>query len=81
MRVEVTIAKEKVAKMPKGSMDALREELTKRLKCRYSDIDVIVKAASNDGMSLIRPTDKDKDKAYVSEILQETWESADDWFY
>lgn len=80
MIVEVSIAKEKATKMPKGSMDALREELTRRLIHSYSDLRVVVKLASNDGLSVLRAPDKDNDRERVSEVLQETWESADEWF-
>lgn len=80
MIVEVSIAKEKAGKMPKGSMDALREELTRRLSQSYSDLRVVVKTASNDGLSVMRAPDKDTDRERVSEVLQETWESADEWF-
>lgn len=80
MRVEISIAKEKAKAMPKGSIAALTQELTKRLSSRYEDVEVIVKAASNDGLSVLRSQDKDGDKEYVQEVLPETWESADDWF-
>lgn len=60
MRVEVSIAKEKAKAMPKGSISALTEEMTKRLTSRYEDVE--------------------GDKEYVQGVLQETWESADDWF-
>ncbi|VVT53870.1 DNA-damage-inducible protein I [Kosakonia radicincitans] len=80
MRVEVSIAKEKAKAMPKGSISALTEELTKRLSSRYEDIEVVVKTASNDGLSVLRSKDKEGDKEYVQGVLQETWESADDWF-
>ena len=80
MRVEVSIAKEKAKAMPKGSINALTEELTKRLSSRYDDVEVIVKTAGNDGLSVLRSKNKEGDKEYVEEVLQETWESADDWF-
>ncbi len=80
MIVEVSIAKEKAKGMPKGSVDALREELMKRLSERYSDLQVVVKLASNDGLSVIRSQDKDADREFVSTVFQETWESAEDWF-
>lgn len=41
---------------------------------------VIVKAASNDGLSVLRSQDKDGDKEHVQGVLQEMWESAEDWF-
>ncbi|MDF7658290.1 DinI-like family protein [Erwiniaceae bacterium L1_54_6] len=80
MIVEVMIAKEKAKGMPKGAIDALREELTERLSRKYDDLSVVVKTASNDGLSVLRSKDKDGDKEYVQGVLQETWESADDWF-
>ncbi|ADU69416.1 DinI family protein [Pantoea sp. At-9b] len=52
MIVEVKIAKEKAGKMPKGAMDALQVELTKRLSRSYPDLNVVVKTASNDGLSV-----------------------------
>jgi len=76
VRVEISIAREKAKAMPKGSMDALSQEMIKRLSARYEDVEVIVKTASNDGLSVLRSADKE----YVQEVLQETWESADDWF-
>ncbi|MHA6500431.1 DinI-like family protein, partial [Escherichia coli] len=49
MRIEICIAKEKMTKMPNGAVDALKEELTRRISKRYDDVEVIVKATSNDG--------------------------------
>ncbi|MDF7787845.1 DinI-like family protein [Pantoea stewartii] len=81
MIVEVTIAKDKVKAMPKGSVEGLRDELIKRLGRKYEDLEVIVKAASNDGLSVRRTQDKEGDKAHVEKVVQEAWESADEWFY
>ncbi|EAB4307488.1 hypothetical protein FNY09_22965 [Salmonella enterica] len=80
MRIEISIAKEKISKMPKGSVEALKQEMTRRVSKRYDDVEVIVKSASNDGLSVFRVTDKDEAKAFVQETLQDTWENADDWF-
>ncbi|EAO0750203.1 DinI-like family protein [Salmonella enterica] len=80
MRIEISIAKEKISKMPKGSTEALKQEMTRRVSKRYDDVEVIVKSASNDGLSVFRVTDKDEAKAFVQETLQDTWENADDWF-
>ncbi|AYN26527.1 DinI family protein [Buttiauxella sp. 3AFRM03] len=79
MCVEISI--EKVKAMPKGSMEALREEMIRRISKQYEDVDVIVKPASNDGLSIIRATDKDDAKKFVEKTLQDAWESADDWFF
>lgn len=81
MRVEISIAKEKAKAMPNGSMEALREEMTRRVSKRYEDVDVIVKPASNDGLSILRAADKDDAKKFVEQTLQDAWESADDWFF
>lgn len=43
MRIEICIAKEKMTKMPNGAVDALKEELTRRISKRYDDVEVIVK--------------------------------------
>ncbi len=55
MRIEICIAKEKMTKMPNGAVDALKEELTRRISKRYDDVEVIVKATSNDGLSVTPP--------------------------
>ena len=79
MRIEICIAKEKMTKMPTGAVDALKQELTRRISKRYDDVEVIVKATSNDDLSVTR-TDKDSAKTFVQETLKDTWESADEWF-
>lgn len=81
MRIEISIAKEKAKAMPKGSMEALRDEMTRRVSKRYEDVDVVVKPASNDGLSILRAADKDAAKKFVEETLQDAWENADDWFF
>ncbi|ENB8020653.1 DinI-like family protein, partial [Escherichia coli] len=59
MRIEICIAKEKMTKMPNGAVDALKEELTRRISKLYDDVDVIVKSASNDGLTILRSVDKE----------------------
>ena len=80
MRVEIYIAKEKISKMPKGSVSALQQEMLRRVSKRYADVDVIVKSASNDGLTILRAVDKESAHEFVQETLQEAWETADDWF-
>ena len=81
MKVEISIAKEKAKSMPKGSIDALRIELIRRLDLLYPEIEIVIKTASNDGLTLFRALDKDADKKQIESVLQNTWESADDWFH
>ncbi|MCC8204973.1 DinI-like family protein [Escherichia coli] len=71
MRIEICIAKEKMTKMPNGAVDALKEELTRRISKRYDDVEVIVKATSNDGLSVTRTADKDSAKT-VEVIVKAT---------
>ncbi|AFJ47519.1 DNA damage-inducible protein I [Shimwellia blattae] len=78
MRVEVTIARTTV--LPPGAVDALSLELAARINHHYADSEnhVQVRYASGNNLSVIGAAKEDKDR--ISEILQETWESADDWF-
>ncbi|CNH61103.1 DinI family protein [Yersinia aldovae] len=78
LRVEVTIDKLNAKSFPAGYTAALTEELTKRLTRKFSDIDVKVRFAGADGLTVLGGASEDKKT--VEEILQETWESADDWF-
>ncbi|HEA6340453.1 TPA: DinI family protein [Escherichia coli] len=80
MRIEICIAKEKMTKMPNGAVDALKEELTRRISKRYDDVEVIVKSASNDGLTILKAVDKESAQEFVQETLQNVWETADDWF-
>ncbi|EAW9499547.1 DinI-like family protein [Salmonella enterica] len=80
MRIEISIAKEKISKMPKGSVEALKQEMFRRVSKRYDNVEVIVKSASNDGLSVLRTADKEDAKAFVQETLQDVWENADEWF-
>ncbi|EAB5458681.1 DinI family protein, partial [Escherichia coli] len=68
------------SKMPKGSVPALQQEMLRRVSKRYDDVDVIVKSASNDGLTILRAVDKESAHEFVQETLQEAWETADDWF-
>ncbi|OCJ30801.1 XRE family transcriptional regulator [Serratia sp. 14-2641] len=76
MHVEVTIDKKK--KLPEGAADALTTELNNRLQRKFPDAVATVRFAGMDGLSVGRATPADREAN--EEILQETWESADDWF-
>ncbi|WP_213192415.1 DinI family protein [Klebsiella aerogenes] len=77
MKIELTIAKDK--KLPTGVVPALEKELLRRLSQTYDDCKLRIRITSNDGLSVLDGADGDKKR--VEQILQETWESADDWFY
>jgi len=78
MRIEVTIAKTTV--LPAGALDALAGELSRRINNTFPDNAgaVTVRHAAANNLSVIGAAKEDKDR--ISEILQETGESADDWF-
>lgn len=76
MRVEVTVAK--TVKLPAGAIDALTQELSHRIQTHYPDTSVLVRYAGSNSLIVFGGNKDDKEK--ITEILQETWESADDWF-
>ena len=78
MRIEVTVAK--TTALPAGALDALADELSRRINYQFPDRggSVSVRYAANNNLSVIGGIKEDKDR--ITEILQETWESADDWF-
>lgn len=77
MRIEITIDRKK--SLPDGAEPALEVELLRRLSQKYEDCKLSIRRAGADGLSVLGGIDSDKET--IEEILQETWESADDWFY
>ena len=77
MRVELSIDRTK--ELPKGAVPALEKELLTRLQDQVGECTLTVRLAGADGLS-VRDGEKEAKKK-VEEILQQTWESADDWFY
>ena len=77
MRIEVSIAKSTA--LPNGALDALNMN-SRRIEQQFpsTSSQVTVRYAANNNLSVIGGLKEDKDR--ISEILQETWESADDWF-
>lgn len=74
--VEVTIDRKKA--LPKGAASALAVELNNRLQRKFADIEATVRLAGMDGLSVRNGTPADREA--IEEILQDTWESAEDWF-
>lgn len=77
MKVELTIDRTK--KLPNGAVPALEKELLKRLQNHFEDCSLVIRRAGSDGLSVYGG--EKEAKKMVEGILQETWESADDWFY
>jgi len=76
MRVELLIDKTK--QLPAGAVEALKEEFQKRLDENYPGATFSVRRAHSDGLSVMGGTPRDKE--VIDVMLQNTWESADDWF-
>lgn len=76
LHVEVLIDKKK--KLPEGAASALAVELNKRLQRKFPDVEATVRLAGTGGLSVRGGTTADKE--LIEEVLQDTWESADDWF-
>lgn len=78
MRVEITVAK--TAPLPSGAIEALTAELSRRIHEQFpeSPHHVNVRYATANQLSVLGGGKETRDR--ISDILQETWESADDWF-
>jgi len=74
MKVELTIDCTK--ELPKAAVPALEKELLKRLQNQFDDCSLVIRRAGSDGLS-VYGGEKEVKKT-VEEILQKTWESADD---
>ncbi|EBL7204343.1 DinI family protein [Salmonella enterica] len=77
MRIELVISQTK--QLPEGAVPALEKELITRLQNQYENCNLTIRRGSQDGLSIVGAADGDKKR--IQSILQETWESADDWFY
>lgn len=78
MRIEVMIDRSK--KLPNGAIPALEQELKRRLDSRYdATCSLTIRRAGSDGLFVFGANDDTKKD--IEELLQETWESADDWFF
>ena len=78
MRIFVEVRLDKKKQLPAGAASALAIELNKRLQRKFSDIEATVRMAGIDGLSVRNGTTADREA--IEGALQETWESAEDWF-
>lgn len=74
MKIELT--NDCVKKLPDGVIPVLESELLKRLSKQFDYCQLTIKRVSNDGSTVLGG-----DKKEFEHIVQETWESADEWFY
>lgn len=76
MHVELLIDKTK--QLPAGAVEAFKVEFEQRLERNYPGATFSVRRAHSDGLSVMGSTARDKE--VIDVMLQNTWESADDWF-
>ncbi|OVC70269.1 damage-inducible protein DinI, partial [Escherichia coli] len=50
--------------MPKGSVPALQQEMLRRVRKSFEDVEVIINITSNDGLSVTGTADKDSAKTF-----------------
>ncbi|HCM9647149.1 TPA: DinI family protein [Enterobacter bugandensis] len=74
MKIELTI--DRMKKLPDGAIPALESELLKRLSKQFDECQLTIRRASSNGLTVFGGNKKE-----VEHIVQETWESADEWFY
>lgn len=74
MKVELTI--DHMNKLPEGALPALETELQMRLTKQFTNCKLTIRRASTDGLTVFGG-----DKKEVECLIQEAWESADEWFY
>ncbi|MCK7244959.1 DinI-like family protein [Enterobacter asburiae] len=77
MKIELPIdlAKE----LPKSVVPTLEKELLKRLQNQFAESSLVIRRAGSNWLN-VYGGEKEAEQM-VDEIIQKTWESADNWFY
>lgn len=76
MKVELTMARNK--ELPEGAVPALEKELLKRLRIQFVERSLVARRAGSNVLIVYGGATEVKNTVGV--VLQETWESEDDWF-
>ena len=77
MKVEITI--DRLKKLPDGAVPALERGLKRRLDQNLNNCSLIIRRTGTDGLSVLVGMDGDNKR--MEQILQDTWENADDWVF
>lgn len=77
MKVEITIDRTK--ELPKVAVPAIEKELFRRISEDYSDCKLTIRRTGSGGLSVFGGEKSDKKR--IEEIVQETWESEDEWLF
>lgn len=74
--IKVRFAASMKGKLPMGTFDALRNEITKRLSHKYPDLNIDICCGSQANVS-IDGLGKNEKKTYIEEKLEEIWNDVD----
>ncbi len=70
--IKVRFAGSMKGKLPMGTFDALRNEITKQLSPKYPDLNIDISWGPNADVS-ISGLGKNEKKTYIEETLEEIW--------
>lgn len=75
--MNLTITLDKSQEMPKGTLEALKAAMEKRLHTHWPELEIIVKKAQRTDISLTRVSKDDRKR--IMETAAEVWEDSDGW--
>nr|ELR5042302.1 DinI-like family protein [Providencia stuartii] len=70
--IKIRFNSNKKGQLPTGTFEALKNEVTKRLSAKYSDLKVDINWGTQDNLS-IEGLGKNEKKTYIEETLEEIW--------
>ncbi|MDT7044309.1 DinI-like family protein [Providencia stuartii] len=70
--IKIRFNSNKKGQLPIGKFEALKNEVTKRLSAKYSDLKVDINWGAQDNLS-IDGLGKNEKKTYIEETLEEIW--------
>lgn len=76
LKIDLKFTEEAISSLPKGTLDALQNEITKKLGYQYEDLCIRIRKSSFQGLDISGV--KDDAKAQVVSILEAIWED-DGW--
>ncbi|MEY0887814.1 DinI-like family protein [Providencia rettgeri] len=74
--IKIRFNSNKKGKLPTGTFEALRNEITKRLNARYPDLNIDINWSTQDNVS-IDGLGKNEKKKYIEETLEEIFIDGD----
>ncbi|MEY1239770.1 DinI-like family protein [Providencia manganoxydans] len=76
LKIDLKFTEEAISSLPKGTLDALQNEITKKLGHQYEDLCIRIRKSSFQSLDISGV--KDDAKAQVMSILEAIWED-DGW--